>query len=88
VPFDQMIYLGDGGSDLHAFGFMKSSGGLAIAIEKDGGFASADAQRPGQRVDNLARPDYSPGTELLESLEHAVTACASRIALRAAGQGE
>lgn len=88
VPFDQMIYVGDGGSDLHAFGFMRSSGGLSIAIDKDEVFDHADSQLPGQRVDNLARPDYSPGTELLDSLEHAVRACASRIALRAAGQGE
>lgn len=88
VPFDQTVYLGDGGSDLHAFGFMKASGGLAIAIQKGGGFDSADVQRRSQRVDNLARPDYSPGTELMASLEHAVRACASRIALRAAGEGQ
>ena len=88
VPFDQMIYVGDGGSDLHAFGFIRASGGLSIAIDKDEVFDHADQQLPAQRVDNLARPDYSQGTELLQSLEHAVQACASRIALRAAGQGE
>ena len=88
VPLDQMIYVGDGGSDLHAFGFMKASGGLAIAIDKDEVFDFADKQLPTQRVDNIARPDYSQGKELLHSLEHAVRACASRIALRAEGQGE
>ena len=88
VPFDQMIYLGDGASDLPAFAFMKSSGGQAIAIDKNQVFDSADEQTRSQRVDNLAPPDYSAGGELLISLEHAVRACASRIALRALGRGE
>ncbi len=79
VPFDQMIYLGDGASDLQAFGFMKTHGGLAIAIDKDRHFDSAEQQTRGQRVDNLAPPDYSRGGELLASLEHAV---------RALGRGE
>ena len=88
VPFDQMIYAGDGASDLHAFGFMRQQGGLAIAVDKDDEFDHAEAQRDDQRVDNLAHPDYSAGGELLQSLEHAVRACAQRIALRALGQGE
>ena len=88
LPFDQMIYLGDGASDLHAFGFMKRSGGLAIAVAKNDEFDSAKQQLPSQRVDNLAPPDYSRGGKLMTSLEHAVRACASRIALRAVGHME
>lgn len=88
APFDQMIYVGDGASDLLAFGFMNRSGGLAVAVDKDHAFDQADAQRPDQRVDNLAPPDYRPRGELMESLEHAVRACAARIALRALGRGE
>jgi hypothetical protein len=88
VLFDQMVYVGDGDSDLHAFGFMRRMGGFAIAVDKDQVLDTADAQQPDQRVDNLAPPDYSEGGELLVSLEHAVRACASRIALRALGRGE
>ena len=88
VPFDQMIYVGDGASDLQAFGFMNDSGGLAIAVDKDRVFDSAEKQTPGQRVDNLAPPSFAPGSELLASLEHAVRACASRVALRKLGQDE
>lgn len=88
VPFDQMIYVGDGASDLQAFGLMNREGGLALAVDKDGRFDHAEEQAPGQRVDNLAPPDYSEGGQLLRSLEHAVRACASRIALRALGQDE
>jgi hypothetical protein len=43
--------------DLHAFAFVKSSGGLSIAIDKDEVFDRADEQLPAQRVDNLPRPD-------------------------------
>lgn len=88
APFDQMIYVGDGASDLLAFGFMRRSGGLAVAVDKGRAFDLADEQRPAQRVDNLAPPDYRPGGELMRSLEHAVRACAARIALRALGRGE
>ena len=87
-PFDQMIYLGDGASDLQAFGFLTGAGGLAVAIAKDDTFGSADEQAPRQRVDDLAPPDYSDGSELLTALEHAVSACAHRIALHALSQGE
>ncbi len=87
VPYDQMIYVGDGASDLQAFGFITGEGGLAIAIDKDEVFDDADAQTPSQRVDDLAPPDYSEGSELLDALSHAVRACASRMALRALGRG-
>ena len=88
VPYDQMIYVGDGASDLQAFGLLNRTGGLALAVDKDGRFDHAEEQGPDQRVDNLAPPDYSKGGQLLESLRHAVRACASRIALRALAQGE
>ncbi|CTQ49122.1 hypothetical protein [Jannaschia donghaensis] len=86
-PFDQMIYLGDGASDLQAFGFLGQAGGLTIAIDKDGDFDTPEQTRA-QRVDNLAPPDYSAGGELLQALTHAVRAAAHRIALRRMGLGE
>lgn len=86
-PFDQMIYLGDGASDLQAFGFLTGAGGLAVAVKPAGGFEVAE-QAARQRVDDLAPPNYSPGSELLAALEHAVRACAHRIALRALSRGQ
>ena len=88
VPCDQMIYVGDGASDLQAFGLMNDSGGTALAVDQNGRFDHAAEQEPGQRVDNLAPPDYAQGGQLLQSLEHAVRACASRIALQSLGRGE
>ena len=88
TPLDQMIYLGDGLSDLNAFGFLASHGGLCIAIDKDEHFDHEDAMDETQRVDNLAGPSYAEGSELLTSLEHAVRAAASRVALRRLSRGE
>ena len=85
VPFDQMIYGGDGDSDLQAFGFMERHGGHAVAVAGGGGFHPGDAQTRAQRVENVAPPDYSTGGELMTTLEHAVRACASRIAMRSMG---
>ncbi|WP_164549672.1 haloacid dehalogenase-like hydrolase [Altericroceibacterium xinjiangense] len=88
VPFDQIIYLGDGLSDLATFKFVTGHGGLAIAVNKGEGFEYAKEQTADQRVDHLAPPDYSPGAELMEALYHAVRSAASRTALRKLGCGE
>ncbi|MCK0168285.1 hypothetical protein MWU52_12030 [Jannaschia sp. S6380] len=86
-PFDQMIYLGDGASDLQAFGFLTRAGGLAIAIDEDDVF-EAPEQTETQRVETLAPPDYSEGGKLLEVLRHGVRAGAHRIAMRKAGRDQ
>lgn len=92
-PFDQLAYVGDGLSDLEAFSFVTNNGGLAIAIDKSarregGGFDHAGQQTSDERVDNLAAPDYSEGSGLLRSLEHAVASAAARCEMRRLGQGE
>ena len=88
VLHDQMVYVGDGYSDLQAFGFLEGAGGLALAIEKGRGFSAAGRQSPEQRVQNLAPPDYREGSELMSSLLLAAQACAARVALRALSEGE
>ena len=83
-PFDQMIYLGDGASDLQAFGFLNRAGGQTIAIAAEGAFDPGTLTHD-QRVDAAPPPDYRAGEPLMEALEHAVRACAHRIALRRIG---
>lgn len=85
MPLDQVIYGGDGDSDLQAFGFVESRGGFAVSVRGGGGFEPGDRQLPGQRVENAADPDYRKGSELMTTLEHAVRAAASRVAMRAMG---
>ena len=56
VPFDQMIYLGDGASDLQAFGFLHREGGLCIAVGAEGGLRSGSPdRRPARRRRAAAR---------------------------------
>ncbi len=88
VPLDQIVYVGDGLSDLDAFGFITNNGGLAVAIDQSAKFDHSGQQTTDERVDNLATPDYSEGSELLETLEHAVRSAASRAAIRRFSQGE
>ncbi|PZX19783.1 phosphoserine phosphatase [Palleronia aestuarii] len=82
VPFDQIVYVGDGASDLQAFGYLDAMGGLTIGITEDGAFEAREEQSSSQRVDALSAPDYSDGAALFVALQHAARAGASRIALR------
>lgn len=86
VAFDQLIYVGDGASDLQAFGFVREMGGFAIAVARDGEFAAEDEMLQAQRPDALAGPNYEDGEPLFEILAHAVRSHASRIALRRLGR--
>ncbi|MBP0614368.1 HAD family hydrolase [Jiella mangrovi] len=86
IPLDQLIYVGDGASDLQAFGFVREMGGFAIAVSRDGEFSAEDEMLRAQRPDALAPPSYEDGEPLFEILAHAVRSHASRIALRRLGQ--
>ena len=85
VAFDQLIYVGDGASDLQAFEFVRESGGFAIAVSRDGHFSAEKEMHENQRPDALAPPGYADGAPLFEVLALAVRSHASRIALRRAG---
>lgn len=82
VRFDQITYVGDGESDLQAFGYLSSMGGLTIGIENGNEFDAAPQQSASQRVDTLAAANYREGEPLMTALCHAARAGASRVALR------
>lgn len=91
VPLDQVVYVGDGVSDMPAFALLNQQGGIALAVFKSeraqdwGGHAE---MRPERRVENLAPADFADGAELMESLTLALESIAKRIALRRLGRGE
>jgi len=91
VPFDQIVYVGDGASDMPVFDLLNSRGGFAIAVTKSeaardwGGDGDI---RPGRRVENVASADFREGSELLRSLLLAVESIAKRVALRRLSVGE
>lgn len=85
VAFDQLIYVGDGASDLQAFQYVRDCGGLAVAVARDGRFSAEAEMHEKQRPDALAPPGYADGAPLFEILALAVRSHASRIALRRLG---
>lgn len=91
APIDQMIYVGDGSSDLPAFEFVQQHGGIAIGVHHSAtavDWAVADQTYHGRKVENIAAADYSEGAELLESLLLAVRSIAHRMRLRQFGIGQ
>lgn len=85
APYDQMIYVGDGISDIAAFNLMHDNGGIAIGVNQseDGeAWAAADHIFEGARVDNVAAPAFAPDGELHRSLLLSVECVAKRVALR------
>lgn len=91
VPFSQLIYVGDGDSDMPAFAYLKEHGGLAIGVfqsDEVGGWEGYEEMHAGRQVQNLAPSDYREGSELMTSLKLAVESICKLIALRQQGQNE
>ena len=91
LPLDQMVYVGDGTSDMPAFSLLNEYGGIALGVVdaeriKDWeGYAEMHKQR---RVQNLALADYTEGSELMRSIQLSVESIAKLIALRKLGMDE
>ena len=91
IPLDQVIFLGDGASDMPAFRLMKREGGTGIGIflsDDPSDWRGHDDAQPGRRVQNLAPADYRDDSELIQSLLLAVESVGKQIALRKLGRGE
>ena len=67
IPFENMVYIGDGSTDVPCFRLVKEQGGLSIAVFKPhtpGAQKSADAFRRDGRVQRVAPAIYTEGSEL------------------------
>ena len=67
VPFSQMVYFGDGDTDVPSMAVMRKNGGYAVAVHPPGGGEAkcADLYRAG-RVDFFAGADYRRSSDLFK----------------------
>ena len=64
VPFRNMIYIGDGLTDVLCMKLVKLSEGHSIAVYSNGGKDKAGELLQADRVDFIAPADYSENSEL------------------------
>ncbi len=64
IPFRNMIYIGDGYTDVPCMKLVKVNGGYSIAVYKEGEKAKVDDLLRDNRVDFLTVADYSEDSEL------------------------
>jgi hypothetical protein len=86
VPIDQMVFVGDGYTDVPCFSLVKGKGGYAFGVwdprHRDKRSRAWGFIEEG-RVSNLNQARYDEDAELYQLLEVAVTSLASRITLNA-----
>ena len=69
VPFENMIYMGDGPSDIPCFSMIEKLGGASIAIDsKDEWSKNWEYELRSRKMDSF-KPDYSENGELRKKLE-------------------
>jgi len=86
IPLNQMVFVGDGYTDIPCFSLIKQNGGIPIAVydqrqtEKWGNAFQFVADG---RVSNLHSANYQQGSDLVNFLSMAVRSLADRIAVSA-----
>ncbi|MDA1347195.1 MAG: hypothetical protein O3C48_08280 [Crenarchaeota archaeon] len=69
VPFENMIYLGDGPSDIPCFSMIQQKGGHSIAIDsKDEWSKNWEYELRRRKIDSF-KPDYTKNSDLYKKLE-------------------
>lgn len=75
IPFENMIYIGDGPTDVPCFAVMSEYGGRSIAVynpENPNSFDSAMQLHKAHRVEQLSEADYRSGSQLRRTLEYMI----------------
>lgn len=72
VPFGNMIYIGDGITDVPCMRLVKANGGQSIGVYAgEAGRRAAEELKKADRVNFIAPADYGPGSEA-ETIVHAI----------------
>lgn len=86
VPFENMIFIGDGSTDIPCFRLVKEEGGLSVAVYKSrtkGAQDKADAYIVDGRVHCVAAANYSDGCDLDKIVKAQIDSVASRANIEA-----
>ena len=78
IPFENMIYLGDGASDIPCFSMIKSLGGHCIGIDVDSIWHKDFQLELRKREMSAFKPNYISKSELREELENSIIKIVSR----------
>lgn len=82
IPLHNMIYVGDGASDVPCFSVMRSAGGRTIGVydpKDEGSFTKCMQLRKAARVTEVAEADYQKGTHLWRLLVYMIHDIAAEI---------
>ena len=72
VPFTNMIYIGDGLSDVPCMKMMKAYGGCAIAVYQENNRSKVEELLLGDRVDFIFPADYSENSQLNKTVHNII----------------
>ena len=82
VPFQNMIYIADGPSDVPVFSVVKGNGGQTFAVykpESEAEFEQVNRLQQQGRVDSFGEANYQEGSQAFMWITHAVDRIARRI---------
>ena len=82
VPFENMVYIGDGETDIPCFRLVKDLGGLSIAVYGKGGREKAEIFRQEGRVNCVAPAVYTEKSSLDCAVKSYIDLVAARHSLR------
>jgi hypothetical protein len=77
IPFANMIYLGDGFTDVPCMKLTKINGGKSIAVYPSRRTKQVKELLNDNRVDFIAKADYSAGSELEDIVKEIITSIVS-----------